>query len=69
MRFYWIRDRIRQGQFQVSWVKGAINLADFFTKALRTHRHRELKPLLVRGVPDPANPLCPQGYMASSEHT
>ncbi len=37
MRFHWIRDRIRQGHFQVSWIKGATNLADFFTKALHAH--------------------------------
>ena len=30
MRFYWIRDRVRQGQFQVYWRKGATNRADYF---------------------------------------
>ena len=29
MRFYWIRDRVRQGQFQVYWRKGATNRADY----------------------------------------
>jgi hypothetical protein len=32
MRFYWIRDRVRQGQFFIYWRKGSINLADYFTK-------------------------------------
>ena len=32
MRFYWIRDRVRQGQFHVHWKSGADNLADYFTK-------------------------------------
>jgi hypothetical protein len=32
MRFYWVRDRVRQGQFRVHWKKGADNLADYFTK-------------------------------------
>jgi hypothetical protein len=68
IRFHWIRDRIRQGQFQVSWIKGATNLADFFTKALPAHRHRELKPLLVRGVPDPANPSLPKQLQRSRAH-
>jgi hypothetical protein len=32
MRFYWIRDRVRQGQFIIYWKKGALNKADYFTK-------------------------------------
>ncbi len=34
MRFHWVHDRIKQGQFKVQWMKGIDNLADFFTKAL-----------------------------------
>jgi hypothetical protein len=34
MRFHWLRDRVRQGQFRVLFIPGAINIADFFTKAL-----------------------------------
>jgi len=52
-RFHWIRDRIRQGHFTVSWVAGSGNLADFFTKALPIKRHQELMKLLVH-VPIPA---------------
>ena len=48
MRFHWVRDRIRQGHFQVQWRKGAHNLADFFTKALPVHKHQELMPFLVQ---------------------
>jgi hypothetical protein len=32
MCFYWIRDRIKQGQFIIHWRKGTANLADYFTK-------------------------------------
>ena len=32
MRFYWIRDRVRQGQFQIYWRKGARKRADNFSK-------------------------------------
>jgi hypothetical protein len=32
MRFYWIRDRVRQGHFHVYWAKGSRNKADYFTK-------------------------------------
>jgi len=32
MRFYWIRDRVRQGQFIVYWKSGGNNRADYFSK-------------------------------------
>ncbi len=56
MRYHWVRERVRRNEICVYWRKGADNLADFFTKALPVHRHQELKPLLVRCPPNPANP-------------
>ena len=47
MRFHWIRDRIKQGHFNVKWQKGANNLADFFTKSLPVHVHQTLMKKLV----------------------
>jgi hypothetical protein len=32
MRFYWIKDRVKQGQFKIYWGQGFQNLADYFTK-------------------------------------
>ena len=32
MRFFWVRDRLKQGQFRIFREKGASNLADYFTK-------------------------------------
>jgi hypothetical protein len=51
MRFHWIRDRIRQGQFDVQWRQGAHNLADFFTKPLPVHAHQSIMHLLVHTPP------------------
>ena len=51
MRFHWIRDRIHQKQFSVTWRKGIDNLADFFTKPLPVHLHQKLMPLLVHVPP------------------
>ncbi len=34
MRLRWIRDRVRQGQFRVVFIRGISNVADFFTKPL-----------------------------------
>ncbi len=39
MRHHWIRDRVRQGRFQVIWEAGETNRADFFTKALPVKVH------------------------------
>ncbi len=32
MRFHWLRDRVKQHQFRIVFVPGAINIADFFHK-------------------------------------
>ena len=45
MRFDWTRDRVRQGQFTVTWISGPLNKGDFFTKALPVHTHQALAPL------------------------
>jgi hypothetical protein len=43
MRFYWLRDRIRQLQFQVYWEPGANNLADYFTKHHPSKVHEQIR--------------------------
>jgi hypothetical protein len=43
MRFYWLRDRVRQGQFIVYWKPGKTNKADYFTKHHATKHHREIR--------------------------
>ncbi len=40
MRFYWVRDRVKQGHFLVYWRPGIENLADYFTKHHPTSHHR-----------------------------
>jgi hypothetical protein len=47
MRFYWTRDRIRQGQFHIFWEAGKINRADYYTKHHATSHHRQMRPLLL----------------------
>jgi hypothetical protein len=34
MRFHWVCDRVRQGQFTISYIQSADNIADYFTKNL-----------------------------------
>jgi hypothetical protein len=48
MRFYWIRDRVAQQQFQILWKKGADNLADYFTKHHPPTHHKQMRPLYLQ---------------------
>jgi hypothetical protein len=34
MRFYWVKDRVKQGQFNVYWGPGFQNLANYFTNTI-----------------------------------
>lgn len=43
MRFYWIRDRVRQGQFHIYWKKGILNKADYFTKHHPGSHHQAIR--------------------------
>jgi hypothetical protein len=43
MRFYWIRDRVAQGQFNIYWRKGSKNLADNFTKHHPPAHHQRMR--------------------------
>ena len=43
MRFYWIRDRVKQNQFRIFWGKGSSNLADYFTKDHPPAHHRKMR--------------------------
>ena len=47
MRFYWLRDRVRQKQFHVHWKPGTTNLADYVTKHHPTKHHQSVRPLYV----------------------
>ena len=44
MRFYWIRDRVRQGQFQVFWQPGKQNRGDYYTKHHHVKHHIKMRP-------------------------
>jgi hypothetical protein len=39
MRFYWVRDCVRQGQFHIHWKPGMVNLAGYYTKHHSTAHH------------------------------
>jgi hypothetical protein len=43
MRYYWIRDRVRQGQFLVYWRRGSTNRADYYTKHHPAKHHQAVR--------------------------
>jgi hypothetical protein len=42
MRYYWIRDRVAQGQFRIIWQAGQRNRADMFTKRHPPFYYRDM---------------------------
>ena len=44
MRFYWIQDPTRQGQFLIYWKPGSTNLGDYLTKHHYPAHHRLMRP-------------------------
>jgi hypothetical protein len=53
MRFYWIRDRVRQGQFQVYWSKGQTKCAVYFSKHHPASHHQTIRSTYLYS---PTNP-------------
>jgi len=47
MRFYWLQDRVEQGQFKIYWAPGKYNLADYFTKLHPPSHHRKVRPIYL----------------------
>ena len=43
MRFYWIQDRVKQGQYYIYWQQGSENMADYFTKHHPARHHRHMR--------------------------
>ena len=48
MRYYWVRDRVAQKHFTVTWAPAAVNLADYHTKHHAARHHREVRSIYVR---------------------
>jgi hypothetical protein len=67
MRFYWIKDRVKQGQFNVYWGPGYQNLADYFTKNHSPEHHKRMREIYIhadkqrinrKGIRDSALRVC-----------
>jgi hypothetical protein len=42
MRYWWMKDRINQGQFNLIWAPGKFNRANYFTKHLPPWHHHQM---------------------------
>ena len=47
MRYYWLRCRMNQKQFDIFWDTGANNHADYWTKHWPTSYHQTIRPTYV----------------------
>jgi hypothetical protein len=59
MRFYWVRDRIRQGQFHIHWKPGKVNLADYYTKHHSAAHHQQVRHLYLHPESEPKRQTIP----------
>jgi hypothetical protein len=55
MRFYWIKDRVKQGQFYMYWGPGCQNLADYFTKHHSAAHHKIMREIYMNADEQPIN--------------
>jgi hypothetical protein len=55
MRFYWIKDRVKQGQFKIYWGPGFKNLADYFTKHHSSAHHKGIRDVYIHADERPIN--------------
>jgi hypothetical protein len=55
MRFYWIKDRVKQGQFNVYWGLGFQKFADYFTKHHSPAHHKRIRDVYIHAGKRPIN--------------
>jgi hypothetical protein len=71
MRFYWVRDRAQQGQFDIGWGPSAQNLGDNFTKHHPPAHHKGTRSMYLNSEHSPqytpaAHKKNPQGCVDSA---
>ena len=53
MRYYWVRDRVQQGQFEIQWQPGKQNMADYFTKHHPPSHHEAIRSAYLYAKDNP----------------
>ena len=52
VRFFWLRDRVKNGESTIQHLKGRWNISDFFTKSLPKEKFLQFTPYIVIHVDD-----------------
>ena len=60
MRFYWVRDRVRQGYYLVYWKRGKYNLDNYFTKNHSTKHHHAIRGTYLVPTAESSKQTCYQ---------
>jgi hypothetical protein len=47
VRFFWLRDRVKKGEFLIKHIPGRWNISDFFTKPLPKDKFDQFVPFLI----------------------
>jgi hypothetical protein len=47
VRFFWLRDRVKQAQFHIRHITGHWNISDFFTKSLPKDKFQQFQPYII----------------------
>jgi hypothetical protein len=62
MRFYWVKDRVKQGQCYVYWGPEYQSLADYFTKLHSPTHHKGTREIYIHASERPMNQKGIQDY-------
>jgi hypothetical protein len=71
MRFYWVRDRAQQGQYDIGWGPLAQNVGDYFTKHHKPAHHKGIRSMYAHSDNSPeyipaSHKNTPQGCVDSA---
>jgi hypothetical protein len=55
MHFYWVKDRVKQYQFNVFWGPGYRYLADYFTKHNSPAHYKRMREIYIHASEQPIN--------------
>jgi hypothetical protein len=55
IRFYWVKDRVKQGQFHVYWGPGYQYLGEYFTKHHSPAHHKKMREIYIHTNDRPMN--------------
>ena len=69
--FWWLVDRVEQGQFNIYWAPGCINLADYFSKKHPASHHKKVRPiyLCIEGQSPSTLQGCDRTFLSTPSQT